>query len=321
MPTAQWKPDPELIQRLLREPQRFEFCQAMRLLAAWQRSDGERDVPPLRFRGSTSLAFPAAEIEALNRADDGHLELTTAFMSMLGVGGVLPLHYTERLAGLAARPARESGEGGAAQAFVDIFSSHAPPQFFKAWSAYRPEALSEGWFRRMLLAFAGAADGDDVQAFHASRLRRPAVSAASAAHMLSAHFGIPIRIEQFAGNWEVLGADMRNSLGAANSVLGADLALGTRLWRRDQRIILHAGPLALEDFNRFLPGSDGALALQAMTSKLPLGALSCEIRLTLRAQQVHGLRLEACSSLGFDTFLPAKSPVEDRSEVRYLLGG
>ncbi|UTY59805.1 type VI secretion system baseplate subunit TssG [Massilia sp. erpn] len=310
MPTPQWKPEPALIERLLHEPQRYEFCQVMRLLEARKRCDSGAFLPP-RFKGSRSLAFPASEIEALKRADDGSLELSTAFMGMLGVGGALPLHYTERLA--AGRGAVADEEG--AQAFIEIFSSRALPLFFKAWSSYRPEALSDTGFLKMLLALAAATGENEAQAFYAAILRRPSISGASMAQMLSTHFGIPIRVEQFAGSWETLNAETRNGLGMRNCALGENAALGERIWCRDQRILLHAGPLAYDDFNRFLPGSDGSVALRTMVCKLPLGLLSCEARLTLRREDMRSAELGQGERLGVDSFLPGA----DHGEVRYLL--
>ncbi|WP_256080926.1 type VI secretion system baseplate subunit TssG [Massilia sp. YIM B04103] len=314
MPTPQWKPEPALIERLLCEPQRYEFCQAMRLLEARKRCDSGALLPPLNFKGSRSLAFPTSEIEALKRADDGSLELRAAFMGMLGVGGALPLHYTERLA--AGRGAVADEEG--AQALIEIFSSRALPLFFKAWGSYRPEALSDTSFLKMLLALAAGTEEDEAQAFYAAILRRPSISGASMAQMLSTHFGIPIRVEQFAGSWEVLNAETRNSLGMSNSTLGENAALGERIWRRDQRILLHAGPLAYDDFNRFLPGSDGADALRAMISQLPLGLLACEVSLTLRRQHLPNTALGQGCRLGFDVFLPGEKDGES-GELRYLL--
>ncbi|MBB3120114.1 type VI secretion system baseplate subunit TssG [Pseudoduganella violacea] len=308
MPTPQWKPEPALIECLLSEPQRYEFSQAMRLLEVRKLRCGS---PALHCKGSRSLAFPGSEIEVLKRADDGSLELTAAFMSMLGVGGALPLHYTERLA--AGRGAMNDDDG--AQAFIEIFSARALPLFFKAWSSYRPEALSDTGFLKIMLALAAATEKDEVQAFYAAILRRPSNSGASMAQMLSAHFGIPLRVEQFAGSWEVLNAETRNGLGMDNCVLGENAALGERIWRRDRRLRLHAGPLTQDDFNRFLPGSDGAAALRTMVRKLSLGLLSCEMRLTLRREDIRGAVLGRGSRLGVDSFLSGA----EYGEVRYLL--
>ncbi|WP_260115281.1 type VI secretion system baseplate subunit TssG [Massilia sp. MB5] len=186
------------------------------------------------------------------------------------------------------------------------------------WSSYRPEALSDTSFLKMLLALAAATEEDEAQAFYAAILRRPSISGASMSRMLSAHFGIPIRVEQFAGSWEVLHFETRNGLGMRNCALGENAALGERIWRRDQRILLHAGPLTHDGFNRFLPGGDGADALRAMISQLPLGLLACEVCLTLKRQDLPNAALGDGCRLGFDVFLPGETDGES-GQLRYLL--
>ena len=109
MPAPQRRPVPGVIARLEAAPYRFQFMQAVRLLLIWLRREG---VPPeqalrhiLRFRNSLSLSFPASEIESLSfgLADDASpesgtvatIQMTPAFMGLLGANGTLPLHYTE----------------------------------------------------------------------------------------------------------------------------------------------------------------------------------------------------------------------------------
>jgi type VI secretion system protein ImpH len=58
-----------VIERLLREPWRFEFFQAVRVLELWLKRRGRRPhglVPDmLRFRNTLSLGFPASQLEAI----------------------------------------------------------------------------------------------------------------------------------------------------------------------------------------------------------------------------------------------------------------
>lgn len=165
MQAPQRRIDPPVIERLEREPYRFDFFQAVRLLelALLQRQErdvhrrlvpGERMVPQrLRFRSSISLGFPPSEIEGLqlrNAAGEAvsggdwlslpdpdsdaidKIELTPAFFGMLGSSGALPITYTEMLI------RREQNErDSTARAFLDIFTNRAAALFYAAWRKYR----------------------------------------------------------------------------------------------------------------------------------------------------------------------------------------
>src|SRR5690606_3941693 len=122
----------------------------------------------LQFRNSLSLGFPASEIaafkvvpadsedvdlvlpiEAPSGACDGsdgartqpaarssrsvgHVEIAPAFVGLLGVGGALPIFYTELLA---QREAYDRDTG--ARAFLDVFLHRAVVLFYEAWRKHR----------------------------------------------------------------------------------------------------------------------------------------------------------------------------------------
>lgn len=78
MPSKMRQSGTSLIEQLEKEPYRFEFFQALRLLIAYQRqhsglADSAILEQSIRFRNSVSLGFPPSEIESLelqwNRAD------------------------------------------------------------------------------------------------------------------------------------------------------------------------------------------------------------------------------------------------------------
>jgi type VI secretion system protein ImpH len=176
MHTTKRRFEPAVIERLFAEPQRFEYFQAVRMLELWLKRHG---VPHegavanfLRFQNSTSLSFPASQVEslqpeprglardanslgeALRRAELKYIRITPAFMGMLGMTGSLPAHYTERIA---AHVLFEKDEGP--RAFLDTFSSRALALFYEAWRKYRLELKyqigGKDLFLPLLLALAG----------------------------------------------------------------------------------------------------------------------------------------------------------------------
>lgn len=192
MPAAQRREPLAVIGRLLAQPHRFAFFQAVRVVERWLTRAGHGD--PLRagrvaFRNSLDMSFPASEVSQLvvRPADGGQqapgdatgqpaagpdgrghapdvdaravgvVELTPAFFGLLGAHGALPVHYTERLIEREMRS--RDPDRGAARAFYDIFQHRATVMFYGAWRKHRLDVEFEADRHRRalpwMLALAG----------------------------------------------------------------------------------------------------------------------------------------------------------------------
>lgn len=380
MPPAQRRHAAGVIEQLLREPQRFGFFQAVRLLDRWLADaspDGPGGLSKLNFRNSLSLSFPASEIESLlvhrrvpqgavpspgepgdvlarmlsDAAPQAHptqpgeverIDLTPAFMGLLGVNGTLPLFYTEMLA------QRELYQKDlAARAFMDVFSHRAVSMFYQAWRKHRLplqfEVDQRNRFLPLVLSIAGVGQkslrdrlgpheggvADEALAYYAGALQQRRVSAGQLQPLLRHYLGVPVRIEQFVGRWYQLPEEGRFHLGRAsggaglpNGVLGRSAMLGERVWQRDLRIRVVLGPLDQARFRRFLPGGAGAKALKSWLTMLSGVSLEYEINLQLMRQAVQGVTLDAgrdasAGCLGWNTFLQTRPAHADRVDVHY----
>ena len=363
------RPESPVIERLLRAPWRFEFFQAVRVLELWLKRRGRPAhglvADMLRFRNSISLGFPASQLEtiepelrdldigmpfdmpidaaalgdALEQGTLRRLHLTPAFMGLLGGHGVLPAHYTERIAEHGARHKNEDEEEGP-RAFLDTFSNRSLALFYEAWRKYRlpfkyqldgqdaflPLLLSlaglgEAALRRRL---AGAADGavlDESLGYFAAAIRHRPVSAVQLARVLSEYFGAQVEAEQFIGSWYDVPIAQQTVLGQDSAVLGARAIAGERGWQRSLRLRLVVGPLAHAGFQEFLPGGLAARALESVLKLFTGVALEYEVELVLRAADVHNTTLGAAhpGRLGWDAFLVLDTPPGDRHDVRYDL--
>ncbi|MGH8853272.1 MAG: type VI secretion system baseplate subunit TssG [Telluria sp.] len=356
MPAPQRRFEPAVIERLFREPYRFEYFQAVRMLELWLRRRGKpsRGLVSqfLRFQNSLSLGFPASQVEALHtepRAigataatlasalEDGTLKyvrLTPSFMGLLGCHGVLPLHYTERIA---EHQSQEKDEG--ARAFLDSFSNRSLALFYEAWRKYRLalqyQLDGQDAFLPLLLSLAGLgdkalrrrlagnADGavlDESIAYFAASVRHRPASSVQLARVLSEYFGRKVAAEQFIGCWYEVPPAQQSILGRDNAVLGAGAIAGARVWQRDLRLRLVVGPLDRPGFNDFLPGGLAARALRSMLAMFTGLALEYEVELVLLAADVRNLRLEGDEGrLGWDAYLVEGLQAEDRRDVRYAL--
>lgn len=361
------------LDRLLGTPHRFGFHQAVRLLTRWLRDDPEGakhaakaasptaeeprarygDLPlveedsgrsiSLRYRNNLALTFPASEIAHLQtpRDEDGRIEridITPAFMGLLGVNGALPAYYTELFAQREEAPHRDPS----ARAFLDIFQHRAVSLFHEAWRKHRLplqyEQEGDRRFLPMALSIAGLGQGplqdrlqankggvaDHALAFYAGALQQRHIGATQMQGLLAGYFGVPVQVTQFVGRWFTLGASSRTLLGGANATLGAAAVVGERVWQRDLRLRLTLGPLGQADLKRFLPGAPGSVALRELLTLVTGVSLEYEVRLQLRADAVSTVRLagaettpETGARLGWDSFIQTRPSPVDRSEAGY----
>jgi type VI secretion system protein ImpH len=314
----------------------------------------------LRFRNSLNLSFPPSEIASLIGVDrEGarliphdappssnldlleKIEITPAFFGLLGSQGVLPLIYTETIAG------HEYVERDfAAREFLDIFTNRATALFYSAWKKYRlpfraePDCTSH--YMPQLLSLAGLGNAalrdrlvstnsaskvvdtaagvfDESVAFYASAVGHRPVSAVYLQHVLRDYFKVDITIEPFVGTWFTLPDEQRTVLVRQNARLGATAILGARIWQRDLRMRIRIGPLRKSEFTVFLPGGKKANALEALLTLLAGITLEYEVRLILRKEDVPPTALGGSGQLGFCTFLNTRPEQHDRDDARYEL--
>ncbi|NMF87893.1 type VI secretion system baseplate subunit TssG [Aromatoleum petrolei] len=345
--------DPGVIEQLVEAPYRFEFFQAVRLLDGLFRGEdsGRRhgaDVlsERIRFRNTLHQGFAPAEIEALDAwPDDGDgndgprrwrtVEITPYAIGLLGVHGALPAHYTERIS-----ERERIHRDRAARALLDIFANRAVAQFYLAWKKYRLplqyESDRRNRFLPLVLAVAGLGfdalrermrDGpgrieDEAIARVATLLSQRPLSARALERILSGHFRVPVRVEQFVGAWYALPDDQRTTLGGCNALLGRTALSGERVWQRNLRVKIHVGPLAGADYYAFLPGGESAAALAKLLQLATGHQFEYEVRPCLRAADVRPAALGAAMTprLGCDAFLASRLSSRDRDDAVYSPG-
>src|SRR5262249_20969810 len=210
-------------ERLFREPFRFEFFQAVRLLEHLERQRAEADpsrrrrpvgedwAPAqevVRFRALPGLSFPAGAVSQLRQdgAAGGPAEMVVSFLGLTGPNGVLPQHYTTLL--LQRLRARDHS----LRDFLDLVNPRILSPLFRAWEKHRfaiahERALREGpkgepdLFTQCLYALVGLgtgrqrgrlASGDAALLFYGglfAHFPRPAVGLEG---LLAEHFGLAV---------------------------------------------------------------------------------------------------------------------------------
>lgn len=355
MPSKKRRIEPAVIERLFREPYRFDYFQAVSVLDLWLRRRGvaAQDVAPrfLRFENSTSLGFPASQLEAIATEphDIAHdapslaaavqssalqaIRVRPAFMGLLSGTGVLPAHYTERIA---EHELHQKDAGP--RAFLDTLSNRSLAQFYEAWKKYRLElhyqdrdgddflpllldlaGLGQPALRKRLRVREGGGLQDETIGYFAAAIRQRPVSADQIARVLSDYFGQPVEVEQFVGSWYAVPLAQQSMLGNANATLGRTAMTGARIWQRDLRLRLVVGPLDDAGFAAFLPGGSAAHALRTLLSLFTGLTLEYEIELVLRAADVRSVTLgdDHAGLLGWNAYLVDAPQTQDRKDVRY----
>ena len=149
-----WQKERSVEDWLIKEPYRFEFYQAVRLIEAiYRRVAGELatdDATFLRFRSRIGFDFPASEIQAID-TQDAPVRMTVNFLGLAGALGPLPAPYSEMIMAATAR------KDFAAAEFLDIFNHRLVWLLYRVRQAHDAERGAIPHLR-MRLAFEDCAD-------------------------------------------------------------------------------------------------------------------------------------------------------------------
>ncbi len=264
-------------------PTSFEFYQVVRLLSRmhperarigrW--SDPSNEVA--RFRASTSLGFPASELQELTIPDafgagSAPVQMLVNFFGLTGPQGVLPHIYTEHAS------ARARARDTAFRDFLDLFNHRAISLLFRAWeknnAVVAHESGAEDHLYEHLLDLVGMGSGglqnrlpirDEAVAFYSGLLSVRSRPADGLARLVGDYFDVPATVEQFVGEWRRLESGGQCALGEEGNAgrLGFGV-IGDAVWDPQARVRVRLGPLTREQFDAFVPGGSAHEALRAL---------------------------------------------------------
>ena len=326
-----------MAESLVQEPYRFEFFQAVRLLARMfpQRQVVGRFSNPrdevVRLGVNPSMAFPASQVQEIETSLDGPVEMRVNFMGLIGPLGVLPVPYSEMV--LERMRARDN----TTRDFFDIFHHRMISLFFQAWEKYRftmaYERGERDLFSRHLLATIGLDTpglenrqnvSDDSLLFYSGLLSLEARSALGLRQILLDYFGVPVEIDQFVGAWYALEPEAQCALdesGRDSESLGFGCVVGDEVWDQQSRVRIRLGPLDMAEYRGFLPGGEAHSALRALTAFYTGSEFDLELQLILRRHAVPPCTLAGAApeapQLGWTSWM--KSAPFDRDPGETIL--
>jgi len=329
----------ELAEMLYREPYRFDFFQAVRLLEriAPTRKPVGRFVKPdaeaVHFGAHPALAFPASQIQSLTPRDGKPPFMEVNFMGLTGPLGLLPHAYTELLMD------RIRQKDSALRDFLDLFHHRLISLFYQAWEKYRftiaYERGERDRFSHHLLDLIGLGTpglqnrqqvADDSLIYYSGLLSMNTRSAAALEQILADYFEVPVEVEQFIGAWYPMDPENQCHIGddtGYSEQLGWGAVAGDEIWDHQSRIRLRVGPLTFAQYRDFLPGGSARRALGALTRFFARGEFDVEVQLVLKRDEVPACELnqdgEAVPQLGWSTWMKSAPFRRDPDDTVLLL--
>ena len=284
----------------------------------------------MRFRSRIALEFPASEIHEFKEStdefsDEQRLEMFVNFMGMLGISGVMPTHYTE----LAVERSRYRDT--TMWYFLDIFTHRSVSMFFRAWEKYRfPVAYERGKndFTDFLFDFVGLgtrglrdrmALEDEALLPYSGLIAQNPHSASALENILGHYFGISAKIKQFFGQWLDLDEESITKLGKANSLLGTNAIIGTRIWEQQSKFRVVLGAMSFNEFQAFLPNGTAHQPLKSIIRFMVGLEFDFDVQLILKAKEVPSCilttRAKRRPQLGWTSWLKTKPFKQDDEQV------
>ena len=305
MPTKSWRKNTSITRKLTEAPYEYQFLQAVRLLersAVFEKESTHSNIannpvaqftPPssesLRFKINQSLAFPSSEVKSINRVDKksgiSQWQMVVNLMGLTGAMGVLPFHYTELIL------KRQKQKDKTMEHFFDLFNHRTLSLFFQASvkynlplqyernRLYRSAKTPQEPQTRVLLSLIGlGTEGlsnrlytkDESLIYYSGLFSQQVRTSTGLKQILRSHFGIPVEIDQFVGQWENLIDDVRTRLAdfnhptGCNACLGRSAMIGKKAWFAQDKIRIILGPLNSQQLNQFAPGTYTLKALNEL---------------------------------------------------------
>ncbi len=268
---------------LSKEPYRFEFHQAIKLLE-YLRPDaipfGETVSPfeeVVTVKSRIYFESLSSDIYSLQNAtfdSSTPLILNVNFMGIAGIQGPLPFPYSEMII------QRMRGGDSSLKDFLDIFNHRLisilhriRKQYLISLSAQSPEKIEISHGVKAFLGLGLPAVQNSLHVPDRSLLNYAGLywtnprSKQGLTRILNAYFHAPFAVKKCTGRWRRLSKNQVTWLKRDGrwQKLGQGAVLGTRAWDQATHFSLHLGPLTIDQLDAFLPNGKLFPRLQDLT--------------------------------------------------------
>ncbi|HEY1082326.1 MAG TPA: type VI secretion system baseplate subunit TssG [Prosthecobacter sp.] len=350
--------DPDrLIEELCAEPWKHDFFQGLRAIECAfadrpriGRSRTLRD-DALRFSQLLSLSFATSTLSR-SQVENQPRRLTVRFTGLTGPHGPLPLRLTEfirnRLRGIydhdiQGTAADALSEGGIAAPkdstlaeFLDIFHHRMISLFYRAWAVAqktvdfdREEDRSFAeWTASLFGMGLPALDGvDSIPTWQklpfAGHLANQSRHASGLEGVLADVFSTRAEVICLTGHWMKIPPSQLCRMGKSRELgtLGKSCVIGSAVWDRSMKFQIRLGPMSLDQFEKFTPGSRSHQALHDWVAYYTRREFYWEATILLKKQEVPKISLGQSGRLGYTTWLSSVAFKQDPGDYRVRGGG
>jgi type VI secretion system protein ImpH len=314
---------------LASQPHAFNFFQAVRRLEAeylaWPRvgSSVRLGEDYLRFCQTPSLAFAPSSMESVEQAE-GIIRIFVNFLGMFGPNGPLPQHLTDF-----ARDRQRNAHDPTLVRFMDIFHHRMLSFFYRAWATNEKSVDFDRADNARYAVYFGSLFGigmpslrdrdsvlDWAKIHYAGRLAAQTRNAEGLEAILGDFFGIPTRIQEFAGYWMKIPQENRCRLGESPETgsLGINAVAGERKYEVQLKFRIRMGPMELVDLQRLIPSGDSFRRLKDWVLIYISQEFFWDLQCVLKAEAVPAIALGQGAMLGWTTWLKSKPFTRDADD-------
>lgn len=318
--------------QLARDAARMDFFQVLRLI-----ENAHPELPRIgsslrprddavRFGQDPELIFHASALGQFTQASgESRARLAVNFFGLLGANGPMPAHLTEYV-----RDRLRHGGDATLLAFLDVFHHRMLSLFYRARASAEPVISLDRADGDRFSVFVGSlfgigapamrerdAIGDFAKLHFAGLLANKARPAAGLVTILREYFKLPLHIEQFVGHWMRMPTEIQSRVGREDNGnrLGASLVLGRSVWDCQNKFRIVIGPLAYDDYCRFMPGGDSLKRLMDWVKNYVGLTLDWDVRLILKKEQRPGLRLGGSTRMGWSSWIASVPAARDPDQM------
>ncbi|EMD1656619.1 TPA: type VI secretion system baseplate subunit TssG [Pluralibacter gergoviae] len=284
----------------------------------------------LRIGQTPSMAFAPSTLASASRRENSQLhDVSILSFGLFGPNGPLPVHLTEY-----ARERLHHHQDPSFSAFADLFHHRLTLLFYRAWADAQPtvslDRKDNQRFNHYLASLIGMGQpgqmekgglGAHARFTHAGHLTRHGRDPEGLEKILRHYFRVPVRVVGNVPQWMPLSERDRARLGAGrrNPRLGVSGFLGVAVRDVQHKFCLELGPLAADEYDRFLPDQPQVTALRDWVRQYLGIEYQWEIRLLLRADEVPAASLRGRGRLGYSAWLGLQPKAEPRGDL--VFGG
>jgi type VI secretion system protein ImpH len=326
--------DLEQLAQLHNEPYAFNFNAALRQLECFYRDRpllGRSARPvddPVRLGQKPSLQFAPSTIAEFISNPDALPQMKVLFFGLFGPNGPLPLHLTD----FARHRIRDAKDSTLAD-FADMFHHRLLCLFYRAWADKEPTVQLDRPKQDRFTCYVGSLLGigeaslqnrddypDHAKLHFAAYLGCQTQHGEGLEAMIKDFFQVPSSIDEFIGEWLDIPAQSYCYLDGDRSTgqLGVSAIIGIKSWQCEHKFRITLGPLALVDYESFLPSGNKLNQLLALVNNYVGFELNWELNLLLKKEQVPAVRLGYYGQLGWTSWLQTGSRPFDANDL-YLV--